>query len=90
MNTQSKILLGVLGAFAAGTVLGMLIAPEKGSDLRDRITKAAGELSEEIMSMVASGRSKLEDLAEEGKDVADTVRSEAESKLVEKINETAS
>jgi gas vesicle protein len=37
--SKSKILLGVLGGDAAGTLLGMLFAPEKGSKTRNKIKK---------------------------------------------------
>lgn len=38
MNT-GKIVLGVLGGIAVGALLGILFAPEKGSDMRKKITK---------------------------------------------------
>ena len=30
MTTSTKVLLGIIGAAAAGAVIGMLLAPEKG------------------------------------------------------------
>jgi gas vesicle protein len=36
MNTKSKVLLGILGAAAAGVVIGMLVAPEKGKETRKK------------------------------------------------------
>ena len=39
MNTTSKVILGILGAAAAGVVIGMLVAPEKGKDTRKTLKK---------------------------------------------------
>lgn len=35
MNENTKIILGVFAGLAAGAALGLLLAPEKGSDSRD-------------------------------------------------------
>ena len=35
MNTKTKIVLGIIGAAAAGAAIGLLLAPEKGSDLQE-------------------------------------------------------
>ena len=32
MDTKTKVLLGILGAAAAGVVIGMLVAPDKGNE----------------------------------------------------------
>jgi len=42
MTTQSKVVLGILGGLAAGITLGLLFAPEKGSEIRKRVSKTAG------------------------------------------------
>lgn len=43
-----KALLGILGGIAAGTVIGILLAPEKGGKLRKNISKKSGELADAI------------------------------------------
>ena len=40
MNSSTKVILGIIGAAAAGAVIGMLLAPEKGSDIRQRVKDA--------------------------------------------------
>jgi gas vesicle protein len=39
-----KLLLATLGALAAGVVIGMLIAPEKGSAMRKNLLKKGDDL----------------------------------------------
>ncbi|WP_315822208.1 YtxH domain-containing protein [Paraflavitalea speifideaquila] len=39
MTTTTKVLLGIVGAAAAGVVIGMLVAPDKGSELRKKDQK---------------------------------------------------
>ncbi|HLT73926.1 MAG TPA: YtxH domain-containing protein [Ohtaekwangia sp.] len=46
MKTTPKILLGTLAGLAAGVVIGMLIAPEKGSTLRKNIIKKGDDLAD--------------------------------------------
>jgi gas vesicle protein len=49
MTTLNKVLLAAAIAAAAGAVLGILFAPEKGSDLRKRISSKAKEMSEDVL-----------------------------------------
>ena len=46
MTTKSKVILGLLGAAAAGVVIGLMIAPEKGTDLRKKVKDTAGDWAE--------------------------------------------
>ncbi len=43
MNTP-KLLLGTLAALAAGVVIGMLIAPDKGSKMRKNLLKKGDDV----------------------------------------------
>lgn len=47
MNT-GKALLGVLGGIAAGTVIGMLLAPKKNDRLKRNISKKSEDLADAI------------------------------------------
>lgn len=46
MKKTSKVLLGLGAAFAAGTVLGLLYAPEKGERTRRKLARKKQELEE--------------------------------------------
>jgi len=62
MNTTSKIVLGLMGAAAVGALIGILVAPEKGSDLRKKISDGAGEVAEEIGKLLKAGKEELASL----------------------------
>jgi gas vesicle protein len=61
MNKKSKIILGILGAAAAGAVIGMLVAPDSGSDMRKKISKAASDFAEDLTKAIVSGRDQVSD-----------------------------
>ena len=85
MNSTGKVLLAIIGAAAAGAIIGMLLAPEKGSDLRKRLSDTAGDLSSQLTQLLASGKAQLdnlkqtatneaENMAEQGADTYNTVK----------------
>ena len=78
MTTGTKVVLGILGAAAAGVAIGMLIAPEKGSEMRKRIKKSAGDWVDNLSNLFVKGKEELEDLTERGR--------HAKSAVEEKVN----
>jgi gas vesicle protein len=89
MNTRNKVLLGIVGAAAAGVIIGLLIAPEKGKDTRKKIKKTAGEWADNLSHLWAKGKKAAEDLAEETKEKVRQGKSSAEEK-VNKVRESYS
>jgi len=81
MNS-GKVLFGVLAGAAAGVLLGVLFAPEKGSTTRKKITDAgndyAGEVKDKFDDLLASINSKLEDVKLNIKDLSEKGRSKFE------------
>jgi gas vesicle protein len=77
MTTKTKVILGIIGAAAAGAAIGMLMAPEKGSDLRKKIKKSAQDWANQIADLVASGQEELKNLASKGSDLVNDYSSQA-------------
>ncbi|MBE9600610.1 YtxH domain-containing protein [Pedobacter sp. MC2016-24] len=53
MNDNSKVLVGLLAGLAAGAALGLLFAPEKGSETRDRLNQSLKDLGDSIKDRAA-------------------------------------
>ncbi len=76
MTTSTKVILGIVSAAAAGAVIGLLLAPEKGTDLRKRLSHKAYDWADQLGDLIDSGKSKLDDLQA---DLKDAVRNAEES-----------
>ena len=59
MNSTSKTILAAMGAAAVGAIIGMLVAPEKGSDLRRKITDRTGDWTTQLNDLLAQGKEQL-------------------------------
>jgi gas vesicle protein len=81
MTRNGKIILGVLGAAAAGAVIGLLLAPDKGSDLRKKISQAADDFATNITDVILSNKEKLYSAKDRVVSDARGLKSEAESRL---------
>lgn len=69
MTSTSKVLLGILGAAAAGVIVGLLIAPEKGEDLRRKMKETASDWADNVGDLFNRGKeeiSKAKGAASEG------------------------
>lgn len=53
MNDSSKVLVGLLAGLAAGAALGLLFAPEKGTETRDKLSQSLKDLSDTIKDRAA-------------------------------------
>ncbi len=62
MTTKSKVILGLVGAAAAGVLVGLLLAPEKGTDLRKNIGKTAGDWADHLTDLFANAKGELSNL----------------------------
>lgn len=52
MKNSGKIALGLLAGLAAGAVLGVLFAPQKGKETRVKLSKKAKDLGDAIKTTV--------------------------------------
>lgn len=89
MTTTSKVVLGILGAAAAGVVIGLLVAPEKGSDTRKKIKRTAGDWADNLSHLWSQGKKAAEDAADEATGRAKQAKATAEDK-VNKLKESFS
>ena len=89
MTTRNKVLLGIVGAAAAGVIVGLLLAPDKGKDTRKKIKKTAGEWADSLTQLWAKGKDAAEKFADDAKEKARQGKSAAEDKA-NKIKESYS
>ncbi len=78
MNTSGKILVAVAAGIAAGAVLGILFAPDKGTETRRKINEKGKKIAEGIKVKFNKGKEKFNDLKED-----------IEQKVKEKMEEFA-
>jgi gas vesicle protein len=64
MSNPNKIILGLLGAAAAGLAIGILLAPDKGGEVRKKIADRASDIASRIGEFVTAGKEKVEDTQE--------------------------
>ena len=62
MKNSGNIFIGIIAAATAGVVIGMLIAPEKGEDLRKNIRNSAGDWSKKLGDLLAEGKQQFDGL----------------------------
>jgi gas vesicle protein len=61
MKDVNKVLLAAAIGLVAGGVIGVLLAPEKGSDLRKKISSRAKEISEDLFEDAKEGLASLKE-----------------------------
>ena len=76
--SNTKLIVGILGAAAAGLVIGMLIAPEKGSDMRKNIKNTADGWMDELSNWIGKGKEYIDEIRNRAADEVSSLQSEAE------------
>ena len=66
MTTTTKVILGLVGAAAAGAIVGLLLAPESGADLRKRVSKTAGDWAGHLTDLFANAKGEINNLKDQG------------------------
>ena len=67
MNTGTKVALGILGAIAAGVAIGLLIAPDKGSETRKKIADTTSDWADKLKNVFNRGHEEYENLKEKAR-----------------------
>ena len=65
MNTSGKILAAVAAGIAAGAVLGILFAPDKGSETRRKINEKGKKFTDDVKDKFSKGKEKFNELRED-------------------------
>lgn len=55
MNDNAKSVLALLAGLAAGAAIGLLLAPEKGSDTRHKLADALNDIGNDLKEKLAAG-----------------------------------
>ena len=66
MTTRTKIVLGLVGGVALGVGIGLLMAPEKGADLRRKIGDTAGGWADQLSDIFANAKGEMQNLRGKG------------------------
>lgn len=64
MTTKTKVILGLVGAAAAGVIVGIILAPEKGTDMRRKLGKTAGDWADHLTDLFANAKGELSNIAD--------------------------
>lgn len=64
MKDSGKVVVALLAGLAAGAVLGVLFAPEKGSETRDKINDSLGDLGDALKERAEQQMDQLNDFKE--------------------------
>lgn len=83
MNDNSKVLVGLLAGLAAGAALGLLFAPEKGSETRDKLSQSLKDLGDAIKDKAADEINNLSQMKEKIVDKVKSKLSAAEDEYVD-------
>ena len=70
MSGKTKLILRLVGAAAAGVVVGLLLAPEKRTDTRQRIKSTATDWTQHLSDLFDSAKEGLANLRNKGTKVA--------------------
>ena len=81
MTTSTKVILGIIGAAAAGAVVGMLLAPDKGSELRKKVKDTANDWAHQLADLFAEGKAELQKMKNRASSGAQDVRADAEDRI---------
>jgi gas vesicle protein len=79
MNNNTKFILGIIAAGAVGVAIGMLLAPEKGSDLRKSIRGTIDGLGDKLADLISEGKDKMMSVADNIKSTTNDLKQDVQT-----------
>jgi gas vesicle protein len=76
--SSGKVFLGLLAGLAAGALLGVLFAPDKGSATRKKLSKKGEDYTDAFNEFLDTVSEKLDDVQEEVSDITEKRKSKTE------------
>ena len=89
MNDNSKVVLALLAGLAAGTALGILFAPDKGTETRDKLNESLADLGDAIRERAEEQFDQLNDFKEKVVATLNTKINKGEEIFEDEITEHA-
>ena len=85
MNDNSKVVVALLAGLAAGAALGILFAPDKGDETRDKLSQSLKDLGDSIKDKAADEINNLSNLKDK---VVSSVKSKLRQSEDEFVDDT--
>lgn len=64
MNNNSKTILAVFAGLAAGTIIGLLFAPQKGKDTRDSLANSIKDIEDKVKERASKEMNNFNEFSE--------------------------
>ena len=86
---NGKVFWGIVTAAAAGAVIGLLFAPEEGTQTRKKIKKRTNSLASELIEALEKSKEKAASTAEDLKDKGQKYKNDITDKAEELADDAA-
>jgi gas vesicle protein len=77
MAKNSNVFLGIVTAAAVGAVIGMLFAPDKGTDFRHKISGNINDWADDFLNALSRGKDEAEHMKNKWGNEVENLKNEA-------------
>ncbi|PWK25171.1 gas vesicle protein [Arcicella aurantiaca] len=85
MSNNSKIVIGIATAAAVGAAIGLMFAPEKGSDLRKKVKQNANSWADDLLTAIQNGKDNAKNLADDAQSKAKSWKNKAKEEIEDAV-----